>query len=73
MSEQVLVLASVQKGYMLKAQGTTQLRRKATWEKELSIEPRTHDLRTIAKFQPHKLRNLPCSFVPRRPLCASQW
>ena len=39
MSEQVLVLACVQKGYMLKAQGTTQLRRKVTWEKNYQLSP----------------------------------
>ena len=48
----------------LSAEETTQLQRKATWEKGPSTEPQTRDLRSVVKFQPSELRNLPCSFVP---------
>ena len=50
---------------------TTQLRRKATWEKGLTTVSRTCDLRSSAKFQPCKLWNRPCSFVPNCCLSAS--
>ena len=55
----------------LDSRETTQLRRKATWEKGPTTEPRTRDLRPNAEFQPRELRNRSHSFVPHRPLCAS--
>ena len=48
----------------LNAEETTQLQRKATWEKGPLTEPQTRDLRSVAKFQPSELQNLPHSFVP---------
>ena len=54
----------------LNSEETTQLRRMATWEKGLTTEPRTRDLRPNAEFQPRELRNQSHSFVPHRPLCA---
>ena len=38
----------------LNSEETTQLRRKATWEKGPTIEPRTRDLRPNTEFQPRK-------------------
>ena len=55
----------------LNTEETTQLSKKATWEKGPTIEPRTRDLRFNVKFQPRELRNRPRFFVPHRPLCAS--
>ena len=55
----------------LNSEETTQLRRMATWEKGLTTEPRTHDLRPNAEFQPRKPRDRSRSFVPHRHLCAS--
>ena len=50
---------------------TTEVRRKATWEKGTTSEPQTHDLRSNAEFQQRGVRDRPCSFVPHRRLCAS--
>ena len=55
----------------LNSEETTQLRRKATWEKGLTTEPQTRDLCSNAEFLPRKPRNQPRSFVPHRRLCAS--
>ena len=55
----------------LNSEETTQLRRKATWEKGPTTEPRTHDLRSNMEFQPREQRNRPRSFVPHRRLCAA--
>ena len=53
----------------LNSEETTQLRRKATREKGPTNEPQTRDLCSNAEFQPRKLRNRSCSFVPHRCLC----
>ena len=50
---------------IIKAEETTQLRRKATWEKGPPTEPRTCDLCSIVEF--HELRNCPRSFVTHPP------
>ena len=52
----------------LNSEETTQLRRKATWEKGPTTKPRTRDLRSNAEFQPRELQNRPRSFVPQRRL-----
>ena len=56
----------------LNSEETTQLRRKATWEKGPTTEPRTHDLRSNMEFQPREQRNRPRSFVYVL-LCVCGW
>ena len=42
---------------VLNSEETTQLRRKATWEKGPTTEPQTRELHSNAEFQPRELRN----------------
>ena len=72
-SRQCMQMPHAYRGLCLNFEETPQLRRKATWEKGPTTEPRTRDLGSNADFQPRELRNQPRSFIPNRPLmCQSR-